>query len=149
MELFVAIEQLGVVQLLKTSFFAYPIVNALHIISIGALFTSVLFLDLSVLRILTPPGGNAFLLLMRKAALVAFAGAVATGALIFSVRATEYALLPIFQAKLALIVLAGFNLLLFIVLDRRGASTLSRISATASLVLWTGALLCGRFIGFL
>ena len=36
-ELLEAIEQLGAVRALKGSFFAYPIVNALHIMSIGAL----------------------------------------------------------------------------------------------------------------
>lgn len=38
---FAGIEQLALVQGLKASFVAYPIVNALHIMSIGALLTSV------------------------------------------------------------------------------------------------------------
>ncbi|WP_274627001.1 hypothetical protein [Arvimicrobium flavum] len=147
MELLQGIEQLGLVRLLKASFAAYPIVNALHIAAIGGLFTSVILLDLSVLGALRPPGGKAFIVLMRRIAFVAFAGAVVTGLLLFSVRASEYAFMPVFQLKLGLIALAGFNLLLFVQLERRGGSGL-RLLAAASLVLWSGALLCGRFIGF-
>lgn len=148
MEFFASVEELGPVRLLKASFFAYPVVNALHIAAIGSLFASVLLLDLAVLGVLSPPGGKAFLALMRKVALAAFATAAVTGLLLFSVRASEYAAMPVFQAKLVLIALAGLNLLLFVLLERRDAAAASRLSAGASLVLWSGALFCGRFIGF-
>jgi hypothetical protein len=148
MEFFEAIEQLAPVRLLKASFFAYPVVNALHIASIGTLFTSVLLLDLSVLRVVHAPGGDAFMRLMRRLAFVALCSAAVTGAILFSVRAAYYAVLPVFLAKMILIVLAGLNLLVFFSLEKRGASTGLRVSATASLALWTGALVCGRFIGF-
>ena len=49
MEFFEGIEQLGAVHLLKASFFAYPVVNALHITAIGTVFTSVMLLDLRIL----------------------------------------------------------------------------------------------------
>lgn len=148
MEFFAAIEQIAPVRLLKASFYAYPIVNALHIAAVGALFTSVLLIDLAILGALRPPEGAAFLQLMRRVAVTAFGGAVVTGVIIFSVRAAHYAVLPLFLAKLTLIALAGLNLLLFTHLERRGRSAGLRASATASLVLWSGALLCGRFLGF-
>ena len=44
-EFLAGIEQLAFVRGLKASFVAYPIVNALHIMAIGALLTSVLLMD--------------------------------------------------------------------------------------------------------
>ncbi|MCO5081232.1 MAG: hypothetical protein M9955_06170 [Rhizobiaceae bacterium] len=148
MDLFGSVEQLAFVQLLKSSFVVYPIVNALHIASIGMLLTSVLLLDLSALGLLRPPGGAAFMALMRRTALIGFASAAATGLLLFSVRAAHYAGLPVFQLKLGLIVLAGFNLLIFLRLEPRDPGKILRWSAAGSLLIWSGVLLCGRFIGF-
>lgn len=145
---FEAIEQLALVQSLKTSFVAYPLVNALHIASIGAVFTAILLLDLGILGAFRPPGDAAFMRLMRRVALTGFVCAAVTGLMLFSVRAGYYAGLAVFQLKLGLIVLAGFNLILFTILERLGTATARRLSAAASLALWSGALLCGRFIGF-
>ncbi|MEW9837038.1 hypothetical protein [Mesorhizobium marinum] len=49
MEFLQAIEQAEPVRLLKTSFLAYPVVNALHIAAIGVLFASIVLMDLCVL----------------------------------------------------------------------------------------------------
>lgn len=148
MDIFEAIERLGFVQLLKSSFVVYPILNALHIASIGTLFASVLLLDLGILGFFRPPGEGAFLKFMRRVALIGFACAVLTGLLLFSIRASEYVQLRVFQLKLALIVLAGINLIVFTRLERNQTRSLLRWSAVLSLALWSGVLLCGRFIGF-
>lgn len=148
MEFFEALEQIAPVRLLKASFFAYPIFNALHIASVGALLTSVLLLDLVALRAIRPPGGDAFARLIRRVAFLGFASAAVTGVVIFSVRASHYASLPVFLVKLSLIGVAGLNLMLFDRLERQGSAAALRVSATASLLLWAGVLLCGRFIGF-
>jgi hypothetical protein len=148
MGFFEGIEQLAFVQLLKSSFIVYPILNALHIASIGTLFASVLLLDLGILGFFRPPGEGAFLKFMRRVALIGFACAVLTGLFLFSIRASEYVQLRVFQLKLALIVLAGINLVVFTRLERSRAQGALRWSAALSLALWSGALLCGRFIGF-
>ncbi|MFI0845846.1 hypothetical protein [Mesorhizobium sp. IMUNJ 23232] len=153
MEFLAAVEQSDLVRLLKSSFYAYPIVNALHIASIGGLLTSVWLMDLRILGWLSAMPEEPFLRLLRRVALIAFACAAVTGLTLFSVRATEYVGIPVFLAKMALIVLAGLNLLLFFILDRRrpaGAppSITERIVAGFSAVLWTAVLFAGRFIGF-
>ena len=79
MEFFTAIEQLAVVRLLKSSFYAYPIVNALHIAAIGALFTTVWLMDLRLLGWLREVPEKPFVVLMRRVALLAFAVAVVSG----------------------------------------------------------------------
>jgi hypothetical protein len=144
-----AIQQLGAVRALKGSFFAYPIVSALHILGIGVLLTGVLLMDLRLLGAFKPLPQQEFGRLLRRVTLVGFALAVATGLTLFSVRATEYVALPLFWVKLGLIVVAGLNLTLFMVLDRRAApGGALKLSGALSLALWLGVLLCGRFLGF-
>lgn len=152
MEIFETVEQFGAVRLLKTSFFVYPIVNALHIMSIGALWTSVMLMDLRILGAFPHIAQGSLVRLLRRLALTAFCGALLTGLAIFAVRASEYAAMPVFLAKMALIVLAGLNFILFQLLAERrreGAAGAARFLAVASIGLWTGVLFAGRFIGFL
>ena len=153
-DLLAGIEQLAFVRGLKASFVAYPIVNALHIMSIGALLTCVMLMDLRIVGAFRSLPHAPFVALLRRTTFVAFAGALVTGSLLFSVKASEYAAMPIFLAKMALILLAGANSLAFIRLSRAknglepagGAIT---VLAVLSLVLWTSVLFAGRFIGFL
>ena len=152
MELLQAIEQLGPVRLLKSSFLAYPVVNALHIAAIGGLFTSVLLMDFSVLGAIRSVPREKLLALLRRVALGAFVIAAFTGLALFSIQATTYARNPAFLLKLGVIGLAVLNFLAFSILSRRNAngetSTASRFCAIASILLWSGVLLCGRLIGF-
>ena len=152
MEFLQTIEQLGPVRLLKSSFLAYPVVNALHIAAIGALFTGVVLMDLAVLGAIRSVPREKFVALLRRVALGAFVVAAFTGLALFSIQATDYARNPAFLLKLGLIGLAALNFLAFSILSRRNAngetSTASRFCAIASILLWSGELLCGRLIGF-
>ncbi|MER8709478.1 MULTISPECIES: DUF6644 family protein [unclassified Mesorhizobium] len=149
---FAGIEQLALVRGLKASFVAYPIVNALHIMSIGALLTSVWLMDLRILGAFRSLPQAPFIALLRRTALAAFAGALVTGSLLFSVRPSEYAAMPVFLAKMGLILLAGVNFLVFMRRARGGdepAGGAATVLAVFSVVLWTSVLFAGRFIGFL
>lgn len=151
-EFLAGIEQLAFVRALKASFVAYPIANALHIMSIGALLTSVWLMDLRVLGAFRSLPQAAFVALLRRTAFTAFASALVTGSLLFSVRAREYAAMPIFLTKMTLILLAGANFLVFMRRAKGGdepAGGTVTILAVLSLVLWTSVLFAGRFIGFL
>ena len=152
MELLEAVEQFGTVRLLKASFFVYPVVNALHVMAIGALWTSVILMDFRILGTFDNVEQAPFVRLLRRLALIAFGGALLTGLAMFAVRASEYAAMPIFLAKMALIVLAGLNFVLFRFLGERDgedASGSAKVMAVLSMVLWTGVLFAGRFIGFM
>lgn len=151
-----AVEGLAPAAALRGSFVAYPLVNALHILSLGVLVATVGLMELRVLGRFPRLDGRAFVAALRPIAVGAFAGAVLTGLALFSVRATEYAFNPAFQLKLGLIVLAGLNLVMFLrVARRRGlsghadVSAAERLSAALSLLVWPGVLVAGRFIGFL
>ena len=152
-ELLAGIEQLAFARGLKSSFVAYPVVNALHIMSIGALLTSVMLMDLRILGAFRSLPQAAIVALLRPIAFVAFAGALVTGSLLFSVKASQYAAMPIFLAKMALILLAGVNFLAFIGFSRASggdepAGGTATILAAFSMMLWTSVLFAGRFIGF-
>ncbi|TJV51031.1 MAG: hypothetical protein E5Y18_07335, partial [Mesorhizobium sp.] len=116
------------------------------------LLTSVWLMDLRILGAFRSLPQASFIALLRRTALAAFAGALVTGSLLFSVRAREYAAMPIFLTKMTLILLAGANFLVFMRHAKGGdepASGTVTILALLSLVLWTSVLFAGRFIGFL
>ncbi len=150
-DLLVAIERLGPVAALRSSFVAYPLVNAAHVLAIGALVTTTILMDLRILGAFAIERA-AFVSLMRRVAVGAFALAVLTGLALFSIRASEYAPNPAFQAKLALLAAAGANLAIFSRYATPGPDeaypAAARMSAAASIALWTGVLVAGRFIGF-
>jgi len=140
-----SIEQLALIKALKTSFFAYPVVNALHILAVGGLVTSVILMDLRVIGVIRSIDEQPFVRLLRRVALGGFGLAVLTGALMFAVRATDYAGMPLFWIKLGLIFVAGLNFVAFSLLRVEGAR---RVLAGVSIVLWPTVLLVGRFLGF-
>lgn len=143
--LFEAIQQSAPAAALRGSFFVYPVVNALHILGIGALVTCVALMDLRVLGAFRALPEDAFVAALRRVALGAFVVAAVTGLMLFSVRATEYGAMPLFWIKLGLIGVAGANALAFGLV--RGAGV-KRGLAVASLGLWLAAVLAGRFLGF-
>jgi len=69
--------------------------------------------------------------------------ALLAGGMLFTTDARKYAAMPLFQIKLALISLGVLNA---VYLARNRATTWA---ALISLAAWTGALICGRFIGYL
>jgi hypothetical protein len=138
-----AIEQLDAVRALKTSFRAYPIVSAAHILGIGMLLSGVLLMDLRLLGAFGALPEQPFLRLIRRFTLTGFALAVVAGVMLFSVRATEYVELPLFWVKMGLIVLAGINLAGLLLAKRA-----QKLFGALSLVLWLGVLMAGRLLGF-
>jgi hypothetical protein len=152
-ELLAALEQSAAARLLKTSFYVYPVVNAVHIAAIGTLFTSVWLMDLRVLGFFGAIPASPFLSLLRRVAFGAFMIALLSGFALFSVRASDYAAMPVFLAKICLILLAGCNLGLFLLMGRTRSADLApttsqKVAGGLSAILWTATLLAGRFIGF-
>jgi hypothetical protein len=135
-----AIEQSGATRLLQTIPGLYPIVSALHLLGISLLIGPILIVDWALLRGRSSPWEG-----LQRIAAAGFALAVVTGMALFTVQATKYAWNPAFLGKLALIALAGANLLAYRWLGRDRP----RGFALCSLTIWLAALLSGRFIAFL
>ena len=149
-ELLEALQASPPAALLRTSFYLYPVVNALHILAIGALVTSAALMDLRVLGLGRSIPIIIVLGYLRPIAIGALVAAVLTGFALFSVRPVDYIVIPVFQVKLALLAIATINALAFEILDRgrNGQGAGLKAMVILSLVLWPTVLLCGRFIGF-
>lgn len=150
--LLAALEGTAVAQTLRVSRWGYAAVNAAHILGIALLLGVIVPLHLRCLgawRNVSRP------LLVRVLVPVAAMGlglAVVAGALLFSVRAREYAGIGFLQAKL---VLVGVGALSALALHRAHGFLLESASgsrlaghAMVALVCWVGALICGRLIAF-
>lgn len=88
---------------------------------------------------------------------LAFAGAAVTGFLLFSSKAVKYAANPLFEGKMALIALAGINMLVFQAgiyrsVERWGGDArppaAARLAGGLSLALWMTVIVVARWIGF-
>ena len=145
----VAIEAWPLAAAVRHSLWAYPVLEVVHIAALGTLFGSLLLLDL---RLLGMGKALAVPLLGRycvRVALVAFVFAASSGLLMLAARATELVENQVFQAKLALIALAGINALLFH--KRRGLERhdgVARLQGLLSFVIWVGVITAGRFIAY-
>ena len=146
-----AIEQAGPIAALRGSYLAYPLVNALHIVGIALLFGAIVALDLRLIgwrRAAGSPDAVASLLL--PVAITGLLVATPAGLLLFATDARAYAASPLFQAKMLVVALAIANALWLRASERRRPSTDQRaaIAAAASILLWLGAIVLGRLVGY-
>ena len=141
---------------LRASLYAYPLVNAAHILSLAALFGSILALDLRLLGVAKAVPIQPLATLLPRVAAAGLAAAVLTGALLFLVQPVDYAGNPFFLAKIALVAVGAAHAIAVhrsrgwqVVRSPLGIVTRRlRLSALLSLTIWTAAILAGRFIGF-
>ena len=145
-----ALEATFLAEAIRRSVWAYPLLETVHIASIGALVGSVLLLELRVFGLGREIGVVPLARLVLRTALASFVCAVASGSLLFVSAATEVAANPAFRAKLVLILIAGLNAVVFHARGGlRGRDTLARLQAAASLLLWLSVLAAGRLIAYL
>ena len=142
--------------LLRTSTVAYATLNAAHIFSIGLVVGSIATLDLRVLGVFRSVPLGALASPLSRIAAAGVLLAVTTGFFLFSVRPLTYAQNPAFLTKISLVALGVVNALVlqaswrWRVVREGGTITLPvRLAAIASLLIWAGAVLAGRWIGFL
>ena len=141
---------------LRTSLYAYPLVNAAHILSLAALFGSILALDLRLLGVGKAAALQPLAMLLPRVAAAGLGAAVLTGALLFLVQPVDYAGNPFFLAKIVLVAVGAAHAIL--VHRSRGwqvarsplgiVTPRLRLSALVSLTIWSAAIIAGRFIGF-
>ncbi|MCD7058438.1 DUF6644 family protein [Pelagibacterium xiamenense] len=145
-----AVEQLPLAQFLRRDLFAYPIVNALHILALAVLFTTALLMDLRILGLGNRLDLKAVIDTLRPLAVGSFGVAVLTGVLLFIVQPLHYAPNPVFWSKIVLVGLAFANAGYFVLARRHldPGSSRTRLSAVMSILLWTAAILAGRAIGY-
>jgi len=149
-DLLAGIEASAIATHLRASRWTYPLVNAAHILGVALLIGAVAPLDLRLMGLWRDRPLEIFLAVLRPVAAVGAALAMLAGALLFAVKARDYAAMPLFQAKMALIALGLANAALL------GGSRLAaiaparrRLAGALSLTIWITVLVCGRLVGYL
>ncbi|WP_376089792.1 DUF2214 domain-containing protein [Roseomonas sp. CCTCC AB2023176] len=140
---------------LRRSSSLYAAVNAAHIIGIGLLLGAIATLDARLLGAFRRTPVAAIGPPLVRVAGTGLGVAIATGALLFSVRPAEYAANPAFLAKLALVALGLLNVAALRLgpgwrhaLAGGDLTAAVRLGAAASLGIWIAAILAGRWIAF-
>lgn len=157
-ELLKSLQESGLAQAIRTDLFLFPMIEITHVIALTLVFGTVLIVDLRILGIAsidrTVRKVEADVL---KWTWAGFAIALVTGSLMFLSNATGYAKNLPFLLKLGLLFAAGLNLLVFELTTRKKLDQWdqnpsgpkgARISALLSILLWTGVIVTGRWIGF-
>lgn len=134
---------------LKTSAWAYPALEVLHIVGIALLLGNLVALEIRVWGGAAALPVPALARLSLSLALVGFALAAASGLLMFSTQPAELLANRSFTLKMGLLMAAGCNAAWF-----HGRGSLGRLDRTARLqmllssALWLGVLVCGRWIAY-
>lgn len=140
---------------LRQSFWAYPIVNALHVLGIALLVGGIVPLDLRLLGLWRSVPVAPLATVLVPSAIAGVAVVLATGPLMFLVQPADYAANPWFQLKLLVIAAAIANALLLRRVpawrERAAGSAPAprlKVAAVLSLGLWCTALFFGRMIAY-
>lgn len=133
----------------------FPMVESVHILSFALLVGSIAVVDLRLLGLLRHAAIAPLLRSALPVALVGFAGAVASGSLLFVAAAGELLANRAFVAKMALLMLAGVNAAVFHAATVRDALATTappapgtRIAGAVSLLLWAATIVAGRLIAY-
>ena len=135
----------------------FPLLESIHVLGIAFLVGSILMVDLRLLGITRLE--YAYSVVHRELTRwtwVAFVIAIVTGTGLFISRPGAYADNTAFQIKFVLLLCAGINLLVF----RRytyvsvsqwdtatAVPTAGRVAGACSLLLWSGVIIAGRWVG--
>lgn len=143
------IENLEIVQLIRSSRVLYGATNGAHILGLALLVGTIINVDLRIIGIWRGESWRAAMRDSLPLAWVGFALAAITGALLASVKLSRYLDNPAFLLKMGLLALALLNIALFhYVLKKSERTVRMRLSAALSLTLWISILGAGRAIGF-
>jgi hypothetical protein len=143
MEWLAVLEHSALAQAVATAPHVYPLLSAAHILGMATLFGAILTVDLRLMGMLSELTEPALPTLTRLA-LVGFALAAVTGALLMLPEPVAYLANPAFQAKMALIAASGLLAITFV----RGGVVSRSLAGASSLILWTLAVIAGRYIAF-
>lgn len=134
---------------LRSTPWAYPALEVVHIVGIALLLGNLVALEARVLggAAVLPVQGLARLSLTL--ALSGFALAAASGSLMFATQPAELLANPVFLVKMGLLGVAGANALWFHA--RRSLAKLdllARVQMLSSTAIWLAVVFCGRWIAY-
>ena len=128
---------------------AYPALEALHIVGIALLVGNLVLVEVRVWGAGSSLAIEPLARLALNVSLAGFALAASTGLLMFSSQPMELLANRVFTLKMTLLMLAGCNAALF---HARGGlqklDRMARVQTALSLGLWLTVLVCGRWIAY-
>ena len=143
---------------MATNGYAFPAVETVHVIAITTVIGLIAIVDLRLLGLAARSYSITRLSnAMLPATWIAFLLALLTGSLLFTSQPASYFDNTAFRLKIALIILAGVNMMVFHRLtmrdiaawDKDGPIPLgARLAGGLSLVMWVLVVGLGRWIGF-
>lgn len=147
-----------IAQTIRENELLFPWIEALHVLAITLVFGSIALVDLRLIgvRAVNRPISKIGEELL-PVTWGAFVIAAVTGLILFTSNALSYSQNLYFISKMILLALAGINMLCFqFIVGRnleawnhlRQLPNSARIAGAISIILWTGVIICGRWIGF-
>ena len=143
---------------IRNSLVLFPFIEAAHVIGLTLVFGTIMIVDLRLLGLASSRRTyNRLASELLRWTWAAFALTLVTGLLMMVSGATVYFANTYFQIKMALLLLAGLNMLVFQftigkVIDKwqepRPTPPMARAAGVLSLVLWISVIIAGRLIGF-
>jgi hypothetical protein len=152
-----SLEDSGLATTIRNSAYLFPSLEAVHVIALSLVLGSIMVVDLRLLGLASR---------QRSATRVSvellwwtwagFALAALSGVIMFTTNARVYAHNTAFLIKMAMLVVAGLNMVVFHVTsarsmsrwDRQAAPPIGKLGAALSLTLWIAIVFAGRVIGF-
>ncbi|HYR85610.1 MAG TPA: DUF6644 family protein [Terriglobia bacterium] len=143
---------------IRDSFYVFPLIESLHVLGLTMVFGTMLIVDLRLLGIasIRRPFTRITSDIM-KWTWASFVWTAITGMLMFITNASVYYHNFFFRTKIALLALAGMNVVIFELTSGRrvhrwhkdaAAPLAGRATAIVSLLLWITIIFMGRWIGF-
>ena len=139
------------------SSYLFPLLESLHVLSITAMMGSIALVDLRLVGWINRDRPVSQVLReVLPLTIGAFISSVITGTLLFTSHAVQYMRNGPFVAKMALMGVAGINIVVFHGVIQRSMPQWDLgkpppravIAGSISLVLWIVIVACGRWIGF-
>jgi hypothetical protein len=143
---------------IRNSLYLFPLIESLHVLGLTVVFGTIVIVDLRLLGIASIR--RPFMQIttdIMKWTWAAFVWTAATGMLMFMTNANVYYHNFFFRTKMALLALAGMNVVIFELTAGRtvhrwhkdaAAPPAGRTAAVLSLLLWITIIFMGRWIGF-
>ena len=149
------LEQTPLGEWMRVSWYAYPLINVIHLVGLILLVGSMILLDLRLLGALRQLTVSTASVLFTPPAVAGLLLMLASGFLLFAADASALIANPLFPYKILLVGLGIANALLFRALwsDRlsswdQGAPFAGRAQALASLLTWIAAGILGRLLAY-
>jgi hypothetical protein len=152
-----AVEASGVARWMREALWAYPAVEAVHIVALGTLFGSILIVDLRLLGLSRDVSASRLARHALPWTVGAFLLAMITGLLMFTAHAEDFLTNNVFLLKMGLILVAGVNAGLLHSGAFRSVAQWDtvamppgnvRLAAGLSIAIWIAVIACGRLLAY-